>query len=360
MKLLYITNGITGSGGLERVLSVKASWLAEHFGYEVHIGALNEPADKKTFFEFSPKIIRHTFSVGGNPLSYIKSYKAGIKQLVASVQPDIISVCDDGLKGFFVPKIIGKKIPTIYERHASVKIGFTAGRNIKQKAEYAIMQKLASDFSRFVVLTKNNLKEWNTSNLKVIPNPLPFVAANRSSLDQNTVISVGSLSYNKGTDLLLDIWDKVSQNHNDWTLKIFGKATPDGKYQQLAKEKGLKNISFEGSVTNIQDAYKNSSIFVLPSRSEGFGMVLIEAMNFGVPVISFNCPQGPADIITNGRDGFLIENGDVNEFAEKLQYLMSNVEQRKVMGTEAIAKASAYTADKIVEQWDRLFKSLTP
>lgn len=358
MKLLYITNGITGSGGLERVLSVKASWLAEYFGYEVHIAAMNEPADKKTFFDFSPKIIRHTFSVGGDPLSYIKSYKAGIKQLVASVQPDVISVCDDGLKGFFVPKIIGKKIPTIYERHASVKIGFTAGRNIKQKVEYVVMQKLAADFSRFVVLTKSNLKEWKTSNLQVIPNPLPFKAADHSTLDQKTVISVGTLSYNKGTDLLLEIWDNVSHDHNDWTLKIYGKDASDGQYHQLAKEKGLKNIRFEGAVPKIQEAYKNASIFILPSRSEGFGLVLIEAMNFGVPVVSFDCPHGPADIIRDGVDGFLVLNGDVSLFADRLKGLMKDDQLRFEMGAAARQNIERYQLHNIINEWDVLFNSL--
>lgn len=103
MKLLYITNGINGSGGLERVLSIKASGFAEKQGYDVHILGLNQ-GNEKPFYEFSPKIKFESILVAGNPLQYWKSYIKGIQNVVDEIQPDIISVCDDGLKGFFNSK----------------------------------------------------------------------------------------------------------------------------------------------------------------------------------------------------------------------------------------------------------------
>ncbi|MCB4234501.1 glycosyltransferase [Kaistella anthropi] len=174
MKLLYITNGITGAGGLERVLAVKASMLAERFGYEVHILSLNEEGIH-TFFMFSPKIIRHSIAVVGNPLHYIKAYRSGIQQKVKEIEPDLISVCDDGLKGFFIPKILGTKIPIIYERHASVLLNGS-------RIQHRLMKYLASGFDKFVVLTTGNLKEWKPSNTAVIPNPVSFYPAHCASL----------------------------------------------------------------------------------------------------------------------------------------------------------------------------------
>ena len=124
MKLLYITNAVSGSGGLERVLSIKASFLADNLGYQVHIITLNQ-GKTPLFFDFSNKIIYHDISVSGTTPTYIKQYITGIKNIVNQVQPSVISVCDDGLKGFFVPLFLSKKFPIIYERHVSKNIQIT-------------------------------------------------------------------------------------------------------------------------------------------------------------------------------------------------------------------------------------------
>lgn len=359
MKLLYITNGITGAGGLERVLAVKASLLAEKFGYEVHILTLNESPEAKPFFEFSDKIKRHSIAVHGNPLKYWKLYRIRIRQKVAEINPDVISVCDDGLKGFYIPRILKIKIPIIYERHASLQISAKSSKiEFKHKMVNFLMQKNAQSFDKFVLLTEGNLKEWPAGNLAVIPNPLPFTVEKNADLSVKTVISVGSLSYNKGTDLLLEIWEKVSKNFPDWKLEIYGKSA-DSNYEELNQKKNLRNVFFNPPVSDIQQKYVEASVFVLPSRSEGFGMVIIEAMACGLPVVSFDCPHGPGDIVTDGKDGFLIENGNTDQFAEKLALLMKDIELRKKFGTEAKITAQNYRPETIVAVWDQLFKTLT-
>lgn len=117
--LLYITNAIDGSGGLERVLSVKTKVLAEDYGYDIHVVTLNQKSITDLFFSFSEKIIQHNQEVSGNTVQYISKYISGIKKVVSEIKPNIILVCDDGLKAFFLPKILGNKIPIIYERHVS-------------------------------------------------------------------------------------------------------------------------------------------------------------------------------------------------------------------------------------------------
>ena len=125
MKLLYITNGIKGAAGLERVLAIKANYLVDFLDYEVHILVLNHN-DAPVFYEFSSKIMLHDISVFGNPFQYLKKYILGIKNVVNKIQPDIISVCDDGLKGFFIPMLFKKSFNIIYERHASVNLNFNS------------------------------------------------------------------------------------------------------------------------------------------------------------------------------------------------------------------------------------------
>ncbi len=363
MKLLYITNGINGAGGLERVLSVKASYLADVMGYHVHILRLNE-GDVSPFYTFSPQIVLHSIKVGGNPIQYSYEYISGIKRVIKEINPDLLSVCDDGLKAFFLPLVLGSRIPIVYERHASINLNFgnQSGSlllNFRFKISYFLMKLLASTFDSFVVLTKGNLKEWNSTNLKVIGNPLSFYPKGSASLNEKTVVAVGSHSYNKGYDLLLEAWVLVTNKFPDWKLSIYGKIDSNRTYLKLANELHLtKSVLFFDPVANIQSTYLNSSILVLPSRSEGFGMVLIEGMACGLPCVAYDCPHGPADIIMEAVDGILVENGDVAGLSNALIRLIENEKLRKEMGATAKGNVQRFLPETILPLWDSLFKQL--
>lgn len=357
MKLLYITNGITGSGGLERVLAVKTALLVENFGYEIHILSLNENG-KATFFKFSDKIKRHSIETSGNKLQYFFKYKNGIQKIVDEFQPEVISVCDDALKGFFLPKIIHTKAKWIHESHASFLLANKGkGVSLNKKIQHQLKQILGKKFAKIILLTEANKKEWTLKNLLVIPNPLSFESQEISSVKNKKIIAVGSYSFNKGYDLLLKIWSEIETKFPDWELNIYGRITKE-KLQTEAENLNLKKIHFFEPVFDIQKKYLESSIFVLPSRSEGFGMVLIEAMSCGLPVISFDCPHGPKEIISNGKDGFLIENGNINEFSKKIETLINDENLRQEMGKTAKLNSKKFNAEAIVKCWDQLLKSL--
>lgn len=351
MNLLYIVNGISGIGGLERVLSIKASYFAENLGYEVHILCLNDKSSKK-FYTFSPLIKFYDVRTVGKGICYLISYMKGINRVVRQVQPDIISVCDDGFKGLYVPLWIKKgKAAIIYERHASLKL--TGGKLIQK-----LMALGGYLYDKVVVLTHYNLSEWSSSNLVVIPNPLSFVPQQVSQLNQKKAICVGSISYNKGYDLLIEAWDFVSKKHPDWTVSIYGKGDTSG-LQELINKKGLtKQIVFCGPTSNIQEKYLESSFLILPSRSEGFGMVLIEAMACGLPCISFDCPCGPRDIVENGKNGFLIEPENVILLANAINKIIEQDDVRKKMGCYAKVSVRKYEIKEIAFHWSELFMHL--
>jgi len=362
MRILYITNGISGAGGLERVLSIKASYLADEMGYDVHIIAMNHKPEQ-VFYHFSSKITIHNIKVGGNPLNYISSYKNGMKERVSTLKPDIISVCDDGLKGFFLPIILGKPCPMIYERHVSkiVAVGPNPGlaKRILTGAKFKLMNTLAKNYDKFVVLTHENTKEWQLSNIAVIANPLSFFPQESSPLDQKKVIAVGKQGFQKGYDLLLQSWQQLRQKYPDWQLEIYGKHDPNQGLKALASALNLSDsVHFYDPVKDIENKYLESSLFVLSSRFEGFGMVLIEAMACGVPCVSFDCPCGPSDIIANGTDGLLAKNGDIADLAAQLSILMANDPMRINMGKKAKENVQRYLPEVIVKQWDALFKEL--
>lgn len=302
--------------------------------------------------------------VKGNPVQYIKSYISGINKIVSEIKPNIISVCDDGLKAFFTPIIIRRKIPIVYERHVSrnVFIGsekLSPTKAIKIKLLFSLMNYLGAKFTKFIVLTNDNLSEWNLKNLEVIPNPLTFFPDEVSGLENKTVIAVGKHCYQKSYDRLLQSWQIVNAKNPDWKLKIFGKIDKNQGLIALAKNLKIENsVQFFPPEKNIQSKYLESSIFVLSSRYEGFGMVLIEAMACGVPCVSFDCPCGPKDIVADNNDGFLVKNGAIETFANKINYLVQNKEIRHNFGQNARENVKRFQPEIVVNRWDKLFKEI--
>ncbi len=364
MRLLYITNQICGAAGLERVLSIKAKLLAEAYHYDVHIITLNQ-GDMPLFYDFGNAITYHDIELPQNKLGYLKGYVKQLRSYVKKIQPDVISVCDDGLKGFFVPLLIGKPCKMIYERHVSKEIEkendtFKLLPWLKRKLTFNLMYFGGRYYDKFVVLTKGNLNEWPLKNTMVINNPLSFSdTVPRSTLTNKIVLAVGRHDYQKGYERLLESWRLVMQQHSDWKLHIYGKKNPSIKLDALAQTLNITNaVSFFDPVKDISNVYQNSSIFALSSRYEGFGMVLTEAMVHGVPCVSFDCPYGPSDIIDHDVNGVLIKNGDTEAFAKALSKLMSNEDLRLQMGQAAKEKASHFKPEKILNEWDALFRSL--
>lgn len=363
LKILYITNGITGSGGLERVLAVKASYLVDVLGYEVHILTLNS-GHTEPFYKFSQALKFHDIKVVGSSFYQFFKYRKGVKNVIKSINPDIISVCDDGLKGLFFPILFGKSIPVIYERHVSKQIEIKEEKlsfigKVKTSLIFKLMKIGGSQFDKFVVLTKGNLKEWQLRNLLVIPNPLPFNTKDKSELTSKKILVVGKQSYQKGYDRLLKIWALVSQKLPDWQLEVYGKLDSSLELEKMTQKLKLTDsVSFYPPIKNIQRKYKETSIYLMTSRFEGFGMVLIEAMAHGVPCISFDCPYGPSDIIKDNKNGFLIENGDIIKFANAVSFLIENKQERHRLGNKAKESVNDYELKKIALKWDILFKSL--
>jgi glycosyltransferase involved in cell wall biosynthesis len=330
-------------------------------GYAVHILTLNNKG-AQPFYAFSTKITYHDVLVGGNPLQYIKQYVKGIQKVVKTIQPDIILVCDDGLKGFFLPLLLRKPCPVFYERHVSkvVELGEKPSffKKITVGAKFFLMQQLGKTFDQFIVLTNDNIKEWPMSNVAVISNPLSFYPNESSSLTHKKVIAVGKHSLQKGYDRLLQSWQLVQQDYPDWHLEIYGKIDSSHQLEELSKSLQVADtVTFFPPVADIQAKYLESSVFVLSSRFEGFGMVLIEAMACGVPCVTFDCPYGPADIVANQKDGLVVKNNDIQGFANAIKQMLESQELRASMGKAAKQNVKRFLPEVIMPQWDSLFKS---
>ena len=168
---------------------------------------------------------------------------------------------------------------------------------------------------------------------------------------------VGRYNDAKGYDYLIPAWEIVHQRYPDWILNIYGSGELRGQVAEWIHEKHLESsIMMHDPVDNIMEKYLDSSICVLSSRYEGFSLVILEAMACGVPVVSFDCPYGPRNIIKNGEDGLLIDYLNVNALAEGLCKLIGNDGLRMQLGTNARKNVLRFSKDSIMEQWDNLFK----
>ena len=211
---------------------------------------------------------------------------------------------------------------------------------------------------KIVALTHGDAEKWKqiNPNVSIIPNIVTMNEAETfSNCEAERVIFVGRLDSQKGYQYLNEIWGIVEGRHPDWRLDIYGEGA-DLKENLGLIPKG-KNVFPHGQTLDIQDKYKESSILVLTSVYEPFGLVMPESMSCGIPVVAFDCPYGPSEIISDGKDGFLINCYDVEAFADKLCLLMENEALRKQMGQNAILSAQRFTKDKIIPQWNALFES---
>ncbi|MEU6680244.1 glycosyltransferase family 4 protein [Streptomyces sp. NPDC046925] len=196
--------------------------------------------------------------------------------------------------------------------------------------------------------------------IECIPNPLPGAAPARSPLDRPLIISAGRLVRAKGFDTLIEAFAPVARAHPHWRLRIYGSGPERGRLRALIHERHLYNhVHLMGSTPYLEAELAKASVFALASRHEGFGMVLAEAMSHGVPPVSSDCPQGPREIITGGRDGLLITPGNTAALTQALNLLIERPELRAKLGEEAALAARRYAPARIREQWESLFAELT-
>lgn len=357
MKLFYVTPFIEGAGGVQRVLSIKTNYLIEKWGYEISILATNSGIDNK-YYEFNDKINFYSEKASGKNVFYLFNYSKLLKKYIEKINPDIIVVCDNGFKGYCVPFLISKKHKIIFECHGTI---YTEEKQVFI-ADYFInkfYQICASKFAKLVVLVEDFKNEFETSNLVVISNPIWFTSSKIPDYKAKKVIAVGRHSHQKGFDIMLSIWQKVVRKHSNWILEIYGESNPKIDLKLLSDKLGIsKNVKFHNPSRDINEKYLEASFLILTSRYEGFGMVLIEAMQSGLACISFDCRRGPKDIISNNYDGFLIEPKNERAFEEKIIFLIENENLRVEMGRRAKENSKRYNIDVIMLQWKNLFEGL--
>ena len=377
-KIVYVTPALYMAGGVERVLTLKANFFAERLGYDITI-ILTEGKEKPLFFPLSPKVKVINFDLNFEELwfgsllkkiwTYLPKQRLFKKLLTAElmrIRPDItISLLRREINFINDIKDGSKKVGELHVNRFNYRRLDDIVKNFWGHCfEFFWKKRLLTHLKhldKFVVLTQDDRNVWpELADVAVIPLPLPFMPESLSPLSEKRVIAVGRYHYQKGFDLLLKAWQKVEKQHPDWQLDIYGQG--DRKpYIELAERLNLDmdRCRLCGETSDIQSEYINSSFFVLSSRYEGFGMVLIEAMACGLPCVSFDCPYGPSDVIEDGEDGVLIEHMNIQALVDGICELIENPEKRRSMGKNARKNVLRYSQDAVMQQWIELFDSLT-
>jgi len=377
LKIVYCTPALYMAGGVERVLTLKANYFAEHFGYDITI-ILTEGKDKPLFYPLSKRIKIVNLDVNFEELwtcSFVKKvfvylskqriFKKRLTAELMHIRPDItVSLLRREINFINDIKDGSKKIGELHVNRANYR-NFEEGdanfiKNLFAKFWMRSLVSHLKQLDKFIVLTEEDKASWTElSNVEVIPDPLAFDIAEVSPMKAKRVIAVGRYVYQKGFDLLLQAWAKIEKHFPDWELAIYGMGDRS-PYENLARQLGvdMNRCHLNGSTQNIRKEYLESSLFVFSSRFEGFGMVLIEAMACGLPVVSFDCPCGPKDIVSHDEDGLLVPSGDIDKLANAMSQLMDSYELRHQMAKNAICNVRRFQIDEIADRWQLLFEDV--
>ena len=372
MKILYLIHSTYNPGGMERVLLNKVRYFVEEKGWDVTV-VTTDQHDRLSFYPFPEGVkmidLRVNYSDdNGKPflkklLGYFNRrqlHRKLFKKVLEQERPDVVDCFYPGECSFVPGLKDGSK--KVMELHQSKLFHHQYNRSglmgLADKVRAWMDDRLVRKFDRFVVLTEEDREMWGEMpGIRVIPNAANFIADKYSDCSVKRVIAVGRLDYQKSFDRLILVWEKVHRQMPDWRLDIFGQGEWEEMLQGMIGERGLQEcVKLNAPTKNIGKEYSESSMIVMSSHYEGFPMVMIEAMACGLPAVCFDFKCGPRDIITEGENGLVVKDGDIDGLAEAIVKLMKNDELRKRMGENAKKVVERYSEEKVMNKWVNLYE----
>ncbi len=351
MKILLFAESVRNSAGIERMTVSLANELVK-LGYEIDLVVCDEVVN--SFYAINEAINIHTLGAG-----FKQRWKAirKFRQIVRKLHPDVIVNVAIPMGQISLPALIlYKQAPPVvawehFHLYAGSRIGY-------------VFRILSAIVCRKTIVLTNRDKECYSKRLQnkviCIYNFTTLSIPTEIPERNKVVLTVGRLEPQKGYDLLLPIWKSVVEHVSGWRLLIVGNGKMEHMLNDMIQELELSgNTEIIPATPLIADYFKSSGLYVMSSRFEGLPMVLIEAKMNGLPIVSFDCPNGPSEIIKDGVDGYVVPMDNKELLGMKLVELMQNKEKRadfsRLSTEDAVAR---FSVSAVMAQWKELFDNI--
>lgn len=343
MKLFFVINSLKNCSGSERVACILANKLVEQLNFDITI--LNRDADfDAVAYPLNNRV--KVQKIAGSQFNFYKSLVSTLKR----ESPDLVIVHNMGKLS-----ILCSLIPNIKKLVILEHVSF-----ISRPKYVQILSKIFyKNIDQVVTLTQRDKLSFDNfhSDVIVIPNFSPFPVAIKKNFGQKQIVSIGRLTDQKNYLHLLKAWEKISHQLPEWRLCIYGEGEHKTLLNDYIKANKLESVFLKGETSNVQHVYESSDFFIMSSKYEGLPMVLIEAQSFGLPIVSYDCPNGPSDIIEDKSNGYLVENQNIEQLAIRILELASSPAKLEEFSEKSLINAQNYQPEKILDLWNKqIFK----
>jgi glycosyltransferase involved in cell wall biosynthesis len=378
MKLLIIHRSFALVGGAERVIIDKANYLSQEghqlmlvsyeqgqhpLPYELDANVQYEDLDCRFFTLSKYSVFERMYHF----FRLKRKFKRELHNVINIFNPDVVVLASDWQKLINSVVDAAGTIPVIAEFHNAYdyimrKVGVSENSIKKYTSRWYSMRTLKGlrRCAKMVVLTESDARCWRQhfDNVCVIPNPVTIYpdVVDDIPKDNGRIIFVGRFNYEKRIDRLVMAFSMIADRYPMWHVDIFGEGNEKQNLLRLIKKMNLENrVIIHEPTREIYDEYKRSEMLVLCSEHEARPLVLVEAMSCGIPCVSLNCPYGPREIITDGVTGLLALDGDIEDLARKIEWMIVHEDERKKMGRNAREDAAKYKMSVIMQDWEKLY-----
>lgn len=355
-KIAIVVSDISQSAGTERAVINFANGLVGKTDNQACIISVYSKSSDIPFYKIDHKVaILHLgYPYGESRAKRINAYFRLRKELKEIIRKNSIDIILGTIHAYNIVLSTLDGVKRIGCEH----LNYDSCPSVVRPFRKAAYKKL----DNIVLLTKQDAEHYgflDKEKIRVIPNIASFERETPAKLSNHRIIMVGRFSPQKGYDILVDVISKIRDEMQDWIIEIYGQGEEKEAIKSTIEKKELENmIRLHSPVSDIRDKMMESSIYLMTSRNEGLPMVLIEAQTCGLPIVSFDCPEGPREIVTDGSDGFLIEGFDRDLLGNRLVALIQNEEKRKAFGMMAFENSSRFSSDIIMNQWNDLFSDI--
>ena len=353
MNIGIVISNICAGAGTERAVTNLANGIAELTEHTVVIFSVYSSQNSSPYYALNPKVevVHLGHEAKENALKRVGMYRRLRRELSRYCSEYDLSILMGTIHSYNCVISTIKDVAKIGCEHINYEACPKLFRGVRRVAYRRL--------DRVVLLTNEDRKKYaflGPEKTAVIPNIRSFYPDTAAGLENKKIITVGRLQPQKGYDILLAFADRLKEALPDWKITIFGDGEMEESLKKTIREKALESfVAIHEPVKSIQEELLDSSLYLMTSRNEGLPMVLIEAQACGLPIVSFDCPEGPRDIIHDGEDGFLIPVGDIGLMVDKIIEIAKTPQMRTEMGKPARQNSGNYSSETIVREWTRLF-----